>query len=364
MVSRAVGRGSGTLYRPTYKVRGEVRTSGIWRWKLGDHVNVSTGCRAKADAERWRMARLAEMGRGSRVGLKAAVLRYEDCEAMLLDAHDLEGRRSHPESELRHLRAHFGGWLAVDITPSAAREYAAKKRAQGYEVATVNLHLARLRRALRLAWQSGRLPSAPYVPMLPGARVRRGFLELGDVEAIVSALPQRYRSVVRFLALTGWRLGEALHLEWRRVDREAQEIRLDTSKSGAPRCVPYSTYPPLRELIEAQAKERRGLCPYVFSVRALRPISRGAVEKAWRAACEATGHGDSLLHDLRRSFVRRCERVGVPRQIAMSLTGHASEQIYSRYAISDRSAQELGLAMLAAEPAQEVVKDFSRAASK
>lgn len=345
---RIKGRGAGCLYLPTYTRQGKSKRSGIWWWKCG-RIRVSTGCRRLRDAQAWQLARLAEMGRGSLVGLRATQQTYESAETALRNQHAVDGRRASLACQLAHLRSYFSGWRATDITPAACRDYAARRRHEGAAVATVNLELARLRRGLRLLWQSGLIPAAPHVPMLPGANVRRGWLELADVDAILACLPARCAPPVRFLALTGWRLGEALGLEWSRVHRDAREIRLDTSKSGDPRCLPYGTYPALEAVIEAQWRGRSGLCPWVFPGRALRPLYRGTVERHWRAACEATGHRGALIHDLRRSLVRRMEAAGVPRHVAMSITGHRSEQVYLRYAITDRSAQEDGLALLSAQ---------------
>ncbi len=44
--------------------------------------------------------------------------------------------------------------------------------------------------------------------------------------------------MTRFGFRTGWRASEIRLLTWRRVDRAAREIRLDTTKNGRPRLLP------------------------------------------------------------------------------------------------------------------------------
>ena len=65
--------------------------------------------------------------------------------------------------------------------------------------------------------------------------------------------------------------------------------------------------------------------------------------KAWASARKRTGVPGLLFHDLRRSAVRNMERAGIPGKTAMAISGHKTEAIYWRYAMSsDRDVREAG----------------------
>jgi integrase len=57
--------------------------------------------------------------------------------------------------------------------------------------------------------------------------------------------------------------------------------------------------------------------------------------EAFKTACRKAGCPGRIPYDLRRTAVRNLERAGVPRSVAMKLTGHKTESVYRRYAIAD-----------------------------
>ena len=57
-----------------------------------------------------------------------------------------------------------------------------------------------------------------------------------------------------------------------------------------------------------------------------------AFDKAWGAACQRAVLTNRIFHDLRRTATRRLEDTGVPRSVAMKITGHRTESMYLRYA--------------------------------
>lgn len=138
------------------------------------------------------------------------------------------------------------------------------------------------------------------------------------------------------------------------VDFAAGVVRLEpgTTKNGEGREFPFSALPPLADLLTKQRdgtaeveRETGQIIRAVFH-RHGRPVRSYA--RAWRAACERAGHVGRLVHDLRRTAVRNLERAGVSRSVAMKLTGHKTEAVYRRYAITSAADLAEGVAKLAA----------------
>jgi integrase len=357
-------RGAGHLYLPKYGPREARRVSGVFWWKCGK-VRLSTGCRTEADAQRWALERLVEMRRGHLVGAVAARLTYDDLERMLLDRWQAESRKGQQQAvaRLRHLRRAFAGWAVDALTTDRLTAYSARRRAEGAAVATVNLELALIRRAFGIAREAGRLDRIPVIRRLPGALRRTGTIEAGDLDAILSRLPERYRAPIRFLHATGWREQEALRLTWSRVDLEAGEVRLDTSKTGAPRIVYLGGSPSLRALLESLWRSRREISPYVFPGRAGRPIDRTTLQKRWRVAAIAAGLPAALIHDLRRTMKRDLRRSGAEIGESMRILGHTDVRVHLGYDVVNRRDQEETLRRVellrAGEPVQQRLLPFA-----
>ncbi len=71
------------------------------------------------------------------------------------------------------------------------------------------------------------------------------------------------------------------------------------------------------------------------------------IARVWEKACKKASCPGRLFHDLRRTAVRNLERAGVPRSIAMKITGHKTEAVYRRYAIVNEADVAEGLERLA-----------------
>jgi len=241
-----------------------------------------------------------------------------------------------------------GGWLARAITTDKVRSYEADRLQAGAARATVNLELAALRRAFNLAVEAGRLVAKPVIKTPDPHNARKGFVTEKQFAAVRDALPQHLQGVWEFCYLTGWRgRSEVLPLRWSQVDWKAKVIRLEDSKNGEARELPFGDYKPLTALLERQLASGGAIASltWVFHHHG-RPIPYETWDDARERAPVAVGV-EAITHDLRRTAVRNLERAGVSRSVAMSLTGHKTESVYRRYAIVDSSAQREGMAKLA-----------------
>src|SRR5262245_48276417 len=225
------------------------------------------------------------------------------------------------------------------------------RRTAGLTDASVYNEMSTLRRCIRLQWRRGRLVALPAFPMPSKGRPRQGFFTAEEVERPCNCLPAHAVNAVRFAWETGWRRGEIFGLRWEDVDLDSGVICLPDSKNGEPRQLPFGGSVVLARIIREQRASasafelRRGRSvSHVFHY-AGRPLPEG-LKRCWRSSCRKAGLESRLFHDLRRSFVQRCEDLGVARTSAMKITGHKTEAIYSRYAIAPRASLTAALRRL------------------
>jgi integrase len=285
----------------------------------------------------------------------------------------LKGRRSGRRlgQIWAHLAAHFGKDEPVEkIDTARVEDYVTQRLAEGAARGTIKNELNALRRAFRLAVEKRVLrPDAlPVFPTIPTSAPRKGFFEREEHERVRAALPADAGDVAEFLFWTGWRTSEAKGLRWSNVDQAAGIIRIEDTKSGEPRTLPYAALPALAELVAHRravtdtVQRRRGMkVNHVFH-RNGEPIRY--FRRAWTSACIAAGLGQEirdestgrlvrkvahrLPHDYRRSAARNLSRAGVPEQVIMQLCGWKTRSVFDRYRIvAERDLAE-GLAKLAA----------------
>ena len=119
---------------------------------------------------------------------------------------------------LKALVAFFGNNDIVTITGQRLSEYQRWRLQEGRKPRTINSELGTLSLVLNWALGQGYISEVPKTEQIPVERSFAVVPRMEEVARIIDALPERLRPIVRFLAETGCRKGEALNLTWECVD--------------------------------------------------------------------------------------------------------------------------------------------------
>lgn len=233
---------------------------------------------------------------------------------------------------IKQLEPFFKELPAQGLTTLNVEAYVDKRLRDGVRGPTVNRELAALRRAYTLGLERDLVTRAPKMPRCEESKPRQGFFESGEWDKVRVELSQPARDVCLFCYWTGCRISEVLSLRLEFVDLDRRLVRLPPeTKNGEPRTIPL-----VSELISVLGirKEERDLkwpgSPWVFSRAGERVKS---IRSAFEAAC-TRAKVERTIHDFRRTAVRNMTRAGVPRSVAMQISGHKTEAVFRRYDIT------------------------------
>ena len=296
--------------------------------------------------------RLGQIGKPDFVGPSEKRLTLDDLEAEIVADYERHGKRSVATAKycLKPVKEYFKYDRLIGITRPRIQEYQTERLEAGMARATVNREVRYLLRGFKLLAEGGRVGAIPRVGMLKGENVREGFLNKPEFEAMVKFLKPDVADLARFLYNSAWRSGEALKLQWSKVDLDDWIVRLSrkNEKTKNPRTLPLVGE--LREVIENRIKARHLDCPYVFH-RAGKPVK--SFRRAFKAACVEVGLGrmvkdektgrkkyDGITpHDMRRSAIRNFRKAGISESDGMKISGHRTNAVYKRYDIIDEEDQ-------------------------
>lgn len=316
-------RGLGHLY-----LRGN-----IWWMKYsidGTAHYESTGCEKQTEAVNKLKKKLGQ-GKGPlRVKvadlIEDAVKYYED-----------ERPKSHKDFALpasKALLGYFKNYLATEVNTDRMRQYRAKRKAAKKADSTINRELAFLRLAFRRALVATppKVDAVPKFPMVRENNARQGFIEPGQYEALLAAMPEELKPLLVVGYHTGCRVSELLGLRWEQVDLEDAVIRLYETKNGEPRTIPI--YGDMVKCLGDLRERTPKRCPWVFHRAGKRILD---FRHGWAKATDAAGLSGLLFHDLRRSAVRNMRRAGITESVAMRISGHKTRAVFERYNIVDEA---------------------------
>lgn len=319
----------------------------IQYWKTGIPYAESSKSSDKAEAERLLCQRLGERATDRLQGTASRKITIAQLCDLVIEDYKISKKRSLADVIWRtdkNIKRELGKIRAVDFGTAHIQKYITTRRVEGAMDGTINRELTIVRRGFSLALKADPplVSRAPYICRLEEDNARQGFLEDSQYVKVRDALPERLKALFVVGYHVGVRLGELRKIEWSQVDLKAGEIRLHKKQTKGKKARTIPIYGEMRSWLEMQKARRDQMwpaCPWVFNHynRGLDGHITGFVE-----ACVAAGVPNLRFHDLRRSAIRNMERAGIPRKIAMEISGHKTEAVYRRYDIV--SPQDIRLA--------------------
>jgi integrase len=323
----------GKSYFLKYRTQG-----GRQRWlTLGAHGPL-TPDRARAKALREKAA----IGDGEDPSGERRRKRRESSVAEVADRYLAEHVAAHNKAstaaEARRIvetriKPALGSIKITDLTRADIKEWHQTMSATPYEA---NRALAYCSRMLNLAateWQLRGDNPCVGIKRFP-ERKRERYLADDELARIGEALAAVEREgaqlpgfilLVRLLAVTGMRLGEALALRWSDVDLSARAIRLRDAKAGARTVHLGAAAVALLDGIENKNGH------VVHGLDPARPLPFSTAQHAWARLRERAGIPDGRLHDLRHSIGTFAALAGANAFVVRDLLGHKTLAMTGRY---------------------------------
>lgn len=293
----------------------------------GNRVCKSTRLRFLKDAEEYLINLKAQTYEAARTGYQAdrswpdAVVRY-------LTENSDKKSLSDDKDHLRKLDPYLGNKLLREICMDALWPFIhQRKDVDGVQNATINRALEIVRRILHLARDEWNwLQRFSRIRMLKEPKRRIRFLTRDEADRLLETLPQHLRPVVQFALATGCRMGEILHLEWRRVDFGRRVAWLDpgTTKNGEGRGIPLN-----KDAVLALRSVHGDDDHICFTYHGKR---MAAIGSGWKRTLKRVGIEHFRFHDLRHTWASWHVMNGTSLQELMELGGWKSYEMVLRYA--------------------------------
>jgi integrase len=328
-------RSGGKVYFLKYRTAG-----GRQRWLTLGQQGPLTPDAARAKALREKAA----VGDGADPSGARLKKRRENTVAAVADRYISEHVKAHNRASTaseatriveKRIKPGLGSIKITDLTRSDIKAWHQGMSATPYEA---NRALAYCSRMLSLAatdWELREGNPCIGVKRFPEHARERFFTddELAKIGAALSTAKAEGPEVpgfillIRLLATTGMRLGEALALTWLDVDLSGRAIRLPAAKTkGGARTVHLGA---AAVAILAAIEKRDGYV--IHGLDPSKPIPVSTAEKAWQRLRERAGIPDGRLHDLRHTAGTFAALAGANAFAVRDLLGHRTLAMTGRY---------------------------------
>lgn len=319
------------------------RTGWEVRWRDESKKQRKKTFRRKLAADRFRAEIEHQLNTGAYIDPSAGRTPFRDyAEAWRVAQPVRPNTAARHQTELEHAYVAFGSRPLAAIRPSEVQAFVTglgQRLAPG-SVRSAKMTVCAVFRAALRDRLIGRTPCEALT--LPAAPVRRVVpLTVEEVEALASAMPERYQALVVVGAGVGLRRGELLGLQVRDVDflrrqitveRQVQRGAASVGMAPLKNRTAYRTVPVgdmvLTTLAEHLRRWPAGPEDHVFrSARGglVRPSAFGST--VWRPARLRAGLPEVTIHDLRHFYASALIRGGLSVKAVSERLGHASASV-------------------------------------
>lgn len=316
------------------------------RYRALDGKERSRSFMRKVDAERWLRNELASQDRGAWTDPSAGRVLFEEWVTRSLRGRVLKPKtRAGYEELLRSLiLPKFGDLELRHISSVLVREWQADLLETGLSPARVRQARGVIHAALDLAVEDGLLANNPVAKVAaPKVRARRQrFLTEEEVDSLAEACDRRQGgsgTLVRFLAYSGLRWGEAVALRRQHIEPEHRRVRVEESATevggrlewGKPKSHETRTVILPRFVIDELVPRLYSMSSedLVFTAPRGGPL-RGPNfrNRVWSpAVAEAELPSDLVPHDLRDTAASLMIASGASIKAVQRALGHASGKV-------------------------------------
>lgn len=215
------------------------------------------------------------------------------------------------------------------ITEEQLMAFQEQRLKAGRKPSTINSDVVAIGKVLRWAYKEGLIKKLPPVERIPERLPPPVIATRDEVARVVQALPKRLHLLVRLLAETGCRSGEAFNLTWNCVDEANGFITFHDKQDWVTKTETSKRTIPISDglLAELQQLDRTG--QYVFPGRNDgEPVT--TIKKAFATAVKAADirrNGESVKitpHSLRKAYATwMAVDMKVPQPVLQAMLGHA-----------------------------------------
>lgn len=255
----------------------------------------------------------------SALGRKQATIPGDPQLTELMAVYMAHAERLRNPKPAKYAALRIGRWVE-QYRASQARQCAAaitQDMAGPYRPATINKSLGTLRKALSMAFESGRIPQdyGASIKMLPENNIRTTVLTMAQVQRLADCASEQVRAAIWIAIYTACRRGEICKIRAEHIGDDSITLQAGMTKTLRHRVIPI--IPPLRPWLKFLPLK----------------ITAPGIESGFRNARFAAGMEWATFHDLRRSAATILLENGAKMHVISKLLGHSSIGVTSqRYA--------------------------------